>query len=320
MVRPPSARSAVPGVGRLGLLEPTAAAALNTLGWDNVDSIPVLWALSRAPDPDIALATVVRLSESLGNGWVELDSAIRDDSRLRGRLFALLGSSTAFGDHLVADPSAWTMLRRADLPDRAELIEDLLAVVDARPESGPHAGPMLFRAGASGPEVVASLRTRYRDQLMLLAAADLAATVENEPVVPYEVVSRQLTALADAALTAALAVAVARICRDGPCPVRLAVVAMGKSGACELNYVSDVDIVFAAEPADATATRLAAETMTVASSAFFEVDAALRPEGRSGALVRTLDSHLAYYQRWARTWEFQALLKSRPMTGDVELG
>ncbi|MBF6150429.1 bifunctional [glutamine synthetase] adenylyltransferase/[glutamine synthetase]-adenylyl-L-tyrosine phosphorylase, partial [Nocardia nova] len=116
------------------------------------------------------------------------------------------------------------------------------------------------------------------------------------------------------------AVAVARVCKDEPVPVRLAVIAMGKCGACELNYVSDVDVVFVAEPADATATRLAAEMMSVASQAFFEVDAALRPEGKAGALVRTLDSHIAYYKRWARTWEFQALLKNRPATGDIALG
>ncbi|MFQ6227411.1 bifunctional [glutamine synthetase] adenylyltransferase/[glutamine synthetase]-adenylyl-L-tyrosine phosphorylase [Nocardia sp. NPDC002869] len=320
MVRPPSARSAVPGVGRLGLLDPSAADSLKTLGWDNIESIPVLWSLSRSPDADLALNTLIRLSEALGNEWAELDSAIRAETTLRGRLFALLGSSTALGDHLVADPGAWVLLRREELPDRDELIADLLAVVGGVPESGPNAAPMLYRATESGPEVVAALRKRYRDQLMLLAAVDLAATVEDEPVIPYELVGRQLTALADAALTAALAVAVARVCRDEPCPVRLAVIAMGKSGACELNYVSDVDIVFVAEPADAVATRLAAELMTVGSSAFFEVDAALRPEGKAGALVRTLDSHLAYYQRWARTWEFQALLKARPMTGDLELG
>src|SRR5699024_561948 len=58
----------------------------------------------------------------------------------------------------------------------------------------------------------------------------------------------------------------------------------------------------------------------IGSMAFFEVDAALRPEGRSGELVRTLESHTAYYTRWAKTWEFQALLKSRPMTGDLALG
>ncbi|TLF80911.1 bifunctional [glutamine synthetase] adenylyltransferase/[glutamine synthetase]-adenylyl-L-tyrosine phosphorylase [Nocardia cyriacigeorgica] len=320
MVRPPTARSAVPGVGRLGLLEPTAAASLAELAWDNIDGIPLLWALSRAPDADLALNTIIRLREALGYDWAELDSALRTDTALRGRLFALVGSSTAFGDHLVADPQAWKSLRRTDLPDRDELVADLLDAVDAVPETGPNAGPMLFRAGQSGPEVVALLRKRYRDQLMLLAAQDLAATVENEPVLPYQVVGRHLTDLADAALTAALSVAVARVCRDEPCPVRLAVIAMGKCGARELNYVSDVDIVFAAEPADATAARLAAEMMSIGSAAFFEVDAALRPEGKAGALVRTLDSHIAYYQRWARTWEFQALLKARPMTGDLALG
>ena len=60
--------------------------------------------------------------------------------------------------------------------------------------------------------------------------------------------------------------------------------------------------------------------MRLASDAFFEVDAGLRPEGKPGALVRTLESHIAYYQRWAKTWEFQALLKARPAVGDAELG
>ena len=52
----------------------------------------------------------------------------------------------------------------------------------------------------------------------------------------------------------------------------------------------------------------------------WEVDAALRPEGKQGALVRSLASHLAYYDRWAKSWEFQALLKARPLAGDAELG
>ena len=84
---------------------------------------------------------------------------------------------------------------------------------------------------------------------------------------------------------------------------------MGKCGARELNYVSDVDVIFVGENADPVTTRVAGEMMRLASEAFFEVDAALRPEGKAGALVRTLDSHVAYYQRWAKTWEFQALLE-----------
>ncbi|MFI1919482.1 bifunctional [glutamine synthetase] adenylyltransferase/[glutamine synthetase]-adenylyl-L-tyrosine phosphorylase [Nocardia sp. NPDC020380] len=320
MVRPPTARSAVPGVGRLGLLEPSAAESLRELAWDNVESVPLLWALSRSPDADLALLTLMRLREKLGNDWGALDYAIRTDTSLRGRLFALIGSSSAFADHLAADPLAWQLLRRRDLPERDELIADLLDAVHAQPEVGPNTGPMLYRAGISGPEAIALLRKRYRDQLMLLAAIDLAATVENEPVLPYQQVGWHLTDLADAALTAALSVAVARVCVDREVPVRLAVIAMGKCGARELNYVSDVDVIFVAEPADTTATRLAAETMSVGGAAFFEVDAALRPEGKAGALVRTLESHIAYYKRWARTWEFQALLKMRPATGDLELG
>ncbi|WP_297619350.1 bifunctional [glutamine synthetase] adenylyltransferase/[glutamine synthetase]-adenylyl-L-tyrosine phosphorylase [Nocardia sp.] len=320
MVRPPTARSAVPGVGRLGLLEPSAADSLRELAWDNVESVPLLWALSRSPDADLALLTLTRLREQLGSDWGELDSALRAETALRGRLFALIGSSSAFGDHLVADPVAWRLLRRPELPSREEVLSSLLDAVQAQPETGPDNGPMLFRAAIAGPEAVALLRKRYRDELMLLAAIDLAATVENEPVLPYQQVGWHLTDLADAALTAALSVAVARVCVDREVPVRLAVIAMGKCGARELNYVSDVDVIFVAEPADTTATRLAAETMSVGGAAFFEVDAGLRPEGKAGALVRTLESHIAYYKRWARTWEFQALLKMRPATGDLELG
>ena len=95
---------------------------------------------------------------------------------------------------------------------------------------------------------------------------------------------------------------------------------MGKCGARELNYVSDVDVIFVGEDAGPVTTRVAGEMMRLASDTFFEVDAGLRPEGKQGALVRTLDSHIAYYQRWAKTWEFQALLKARPAVGDAELG
>lgn len=121
-------------------------------------------------------------------------------------------------------------------------------------------------------------------------------------------------------MTAALAVAFAAVVPNGPCPNDIAVIAMGKCGARELNYVSDVDVIFVAEPADAQASRIAGEMMRIGTSAFFEVDAALRPEGKRGELVRTLESHVAYYNRWAKTWEFQALLKARPMTGDLDLG
>ncbi len=112
---------------------------------------------------------------------------------------------------------------------------------------------------------------------------------------------------------------------------------MGKTGARELNYVSDVDVIFVGGGSDELvervgesrvidiATRLAVQTMRGISGMeveppLWEVDANLRPEGKQGALVRTLDSHLSYYDRWAKSWEFQALLKARPLAGDRMLG
>src|SRR5450759_5995793 len=110
---------------------------------------------------------------------------------------------------------------------------------------------------------------------------------------------------------------------------------MGKCGGHELNYVSDVDVIFVAEPAsgdaaDETAaltvgTQVATALMRACSAntaegTLWPVDAALRPEGKNGPLVRTVAGHLHYSKRWAKRWEFQALLKARTVAGDALLG
>ncbi|MDT7659996.1 MAG: [glutamine synthetase] adenylyltransferase / [glutamine synthetase]-adenylyl-L-tyrosine [Pseudonocardiales bacterium] len=365
-------------LARLGLTEAWAAPTLATLGWW-VDDRPlrdaeaVMWALARSPDPNLALRALERLSEADRTEWSALDAALRKDEGLRGRLLALLGASTALGDHLVSRPAVWRHLtsERALTPDRlpdvATRSAALLRAVGCEPpaESEPAARPApdggsgagsaersgadpgaaaagsaVSRAALTGPAAISALRDAYRDALLEIAAADLGAVSEPSlPVLPMEVVAAQLSDLAAAALRAALAVAVSEIFpreesggggtggngsggngSGAEEPPRLAVIAMGKCGGHELNYVSDVDVIFVAEPADGPASRLAAAVMRVAGDACFPVDANLRPEGRQGALVRTLEGHLSYYRRWAKTWEFQALLKARPVAGDPELG
>ncbi|BBZ22707.1 bifunctional [glutamine synthetase] adenylyltransferase/[glutamine synthetase]-adenylyl-L-tyrosine phosphorylase [Mycolicibacter hiberniae] len=314
MAYPGAQRRKLPSVGRLGLVDRYAAADLTALGWYSTYTQPhvdVLWALSRAPDADLALRTLVRLSEAPDIDWAELSAALMADRGLRGRLFSVLGSSLALGDHLIAQPESWKLL--ASPADTEDYSLALPSVSELR---------TIFAdciAATTDGAYVQRLRSLYRDRLLVLAAIDLAATVENLPVLPYVTVGEHLADLADAALAAALRVAEIRACADAA-PPRLAVIAMGKCGARELNYVSDVDVIFVAEEADALTMRVAGELMRVAGEAFFEVDANLRPEGRHGTLVRTLDSHIAYYQRWAKTWEFQALLKARPAAGDAELG
>ncbi|WP_163684504.1 bifunctional [glutamine synthetase] adenylyltransferase/[glutamine synthetase]-adenylyl-L-tyrosine phosphorylase [Mycolicibacterium gadium] len=307
MAKPATQRPKLPSVGRLGLVEPSAPADLDRLGWNTDSHVELLWSLSRAPDADTALAAMVRLVDALGDEWSELNKQLLTDRGLRGRLFSVLGSSLTLGDHLVAHPESWKLLAgRVTLPTAEELrttFRDLAEkATDAR-------------------DALQPLQSLYRDRLLVLSGLDLASTVENEAVLPFTTVGEHLSDLADAALGAALTVAHKSVGGEMP---RLAVIAMGKCGARELNYVSDVDVIFvvggAADSELAVATRVAGEMMRFAGDAFFEVDAALRPEGKRGQLVRTLDSHVAYYQRWAKTWEFQALMKARPAVGDAELG
>ncbi|GAB3861377.1 hypothetical protein GCM10029963_65750 [Micromonospora andamanensis] len=300
----------------------------------------LLTALSRAADPDLALRQLHRLVEAehrattapngtgaavrqrgtgpgrhtatpadatqgedaagsgtaggIGAGSVLL-AALHDDPGLRRRLLAVLGASSALGDHLVANPDQWPVLRTE--PD------GLAPTADGR----------LDLSGEGNP--VAVLRRAYRLALLRVAAADLTGGRGLEQTMAA------LSALADATLSAAYQIAVAEL-HEGTREPRLAVVAMGKCGGGELNYVSDVDVIFVAAEDDdlTTATTVATRLIHICGLVAWPVDAALRPEGNRGPLVRTLASHLAYYRRWARTWEFQALLKARPAAGDLALG
>ncbi len=280
---------------------------------------PVVAAIAAAADPDLALAGMARLFGAAARKDA-LRSALRAEQDFRDRLTAVLGVSAGLADHLTRHPEDAEILRGAVVrPEAAELRADMLSAVGADPHDPE--GPV-----AAGQEPTAALAAAYRRRLLHLAARDLtgAATVD--------VVGEELADIAAAVLEAALAVARAELA-SGAAPCRLAVVAMGKCGGRELNYASDVDVIFVAEPvkdedetaALGTASRLAAGLIGVCArstpeGSIFPVDPNLRPEGRAGPLVRTLASHLAYYERWAKTWEFQALLKARPVAGDMTLG
>jgi glutamate-ammonia-ligase adenylyltransferase len=279
----------------------------------------LLGALAAAADPDLALAGLARLMPAAP----ELSAALRSDPALRLRLCSVLGVSAALGEHLARHPGDWRVLHGPGAlrrPSSDELRAAMLAAVGAPPG---HAEPVSDPARLGGADPATSLRAAYRRSLLHLAARDLTGAD------PQDCVTAELAALACAALEAALAVARSGLAPDAA-PCRLAVIAMGKCGGWELNYASDVDVIFVAEPvagteesaALRTATQLATGLIRVCSKstpegALFPVDANLRPEGRDGPLVRTLASHRAYYERWAKTWEFQALLKARHAAGDA---
>ena len=297
-----------------------AVSRLAALGRPGLTLLPIL---GRAADPDLALGGLVTLAERVDDGPGML-AELADDEGTAMRIVAVLGASTALADHLHRHPEHWRELTDPTLgstrPPAYAVRASLLAAVGADPD---HASP---RTGLADREAVDALRVEYRRILLRLASRDLAHHVGVDDI------AAELSDLAAGTLDAALAIARVRV---GPTAdrARLAVVAMGKCGGHELNYVSDVDVIFVYEPVDdapdhdaaRAATQLAAQLMQICSDhtaegTIWPVDASLRPEGSAGHLVRTLASHRGYYERWAKTWEFQALLKARPVAGDMALG
>ncbi|WP_460601175.1 bifunctional [glutamine synthetase] adenylyltransferase/[glutamine synthetase]-adenylyl-L-tyrosine phosphorylase [Flexivirga lutea] len=268
--------------------------------------------LAQAASPDHALLGLVRLGEVLPDSETDTFATLfADDRDGWDRLVRLLGASTALTDHVVRHPEHWRDVLAAQVRDRDALYAALSDAV----------------ADATGLQAYDALRVAYYRQLLQIAAIDLT----DDPIEHFPRISEALSELAGAAVAAALRIARTTVEDADRC--RLTVVGMGKCGGRELNYISDVDVIFVAEPADGVdeadaltvGNRLATEVMRACSEptgegALWPVDPALRPEGKQGPLVRTVESHRAYYERWAKTWEFQALLKARPIAGDEQTG
>lgn len=302
MRRSPSTLSLL---ARAGFTELDAARdALDVLGADPED-------FAHAANSDQAAHFLVAMREKDPVAF----QALWSQPTHRRRIITLTGVSTGIGEFLLRRPDQWNLvgavLRR--LPDQGDYTALLSAAV----------------GNSEGKNAVVSLRVAYRRELARLALWDCESP---SGLAIVDGVARALADLAGAALDVSLTIARA----DHGFPpedVPLSIIGMGKAGAAELNYLSDVDVIYVTEVPDgceaevviSRATTLARETARGIMElglepGLWEVDANLRPEGKDGALVRTLDSHLAYYQRWASDWEFQALIKARPLAGDLTLG
>ena len=282
-----------------------------------------LASISKSSNPDQALDYLIRLSREHKAAVKKVLS--KEDSALR--LCKLLGASSALAEFVQLNPVVISEFdTEPKLLERDGYIALLLASVSEIKQSS--------------AQLITNLRKAYRTELVKIAIFDLSA---SDPMSVQQRVSLALADIAAAALEAGLAIARRELfftsdhglfSQEEVMATKFAVIGMGKGGAGELNYISDVDVIFVAEAKDESietsrmleiATKLATRMMRAMDSTnpeppLWQVDANLRPEGKAGALVRTLDSHISYYSRWAENWEFQALLKARPMAGDKELG
>ncbi len=270
----------------------------------------VLSWMAETPEPDLGMLRLVDLAKEL-DALPHILGVLREEPPVAELVCKALGTGPVLAALLQRDPSLIGALQ-SDARD-----------ADARA----HAEAITKRA-RSIDDAVSGLRRFKESEFLRLATNDLGA---EEPEV-FVRTARRLSDVADACLESAV-----RLARDevsertkGPPPGGFAVIGMGRLGGRELSYASDLDVMFVyerdAQCPDGSDARLfhAAVSERVigllsSTPPIFRVDAELRPEGRSGPIVRSLESYLLYYQRWASLWEFQALTRARHSAGDRAL-
>jgi [glutamine synthetase] adenylyltransferase / [glutamine synthetase]-adenylyl-L-tyrosine phosphorylase len=249
----------------------------------------VVEALERSAEPAQARVMLTRLLEA----HPHVAPLLGQDDLLRRALVALAAASRSLSEAAIVDPSLLEPLSDTDglTVEHPPDWYAAAAVTAVEDDDDP------FRA----------LRRFKRREILRIAVRDLLGLSDLPSV------GRELAGLAQACLGAALGLAAPE--------VPMAVIGMGKLGGQELNYASDVDVLFVHE-GDAGAADRAARALLGFMAApgpwgiVFRTDAALRPEGRAGPLSRSLDAYSGYWEKWAGAWEFQALIKARPVAGD----
>ncbi|MGH2830768.1 MAG: bifunctional [glutamine synthetase] adenylyltransferase/[glutamine synthetase]-adenylyl-L-tyrosine phosphorylase, partial [Actinomycetota bacterium] len=272
--------------------------------------LPVMldW-MSDAPDPDLAVSSFRDVALQVGGNPAAL-AALRDSPPVVELLCRVLGTSRMLAEAMqhtpefiptLAEPRALARKSRERLMNEATEHVEWRGDPDARD---------------------AAIRRLKRRELLRIACRDIAGHATPEDV------GRELTHLAEAALQAALDSLAEE--HDAPPGARFAVIGMGKLGGEELGYASDIDVMFVYDAPDEKAAHKWATVLaegvlqrlgaTTEEGQAFPVDAQLRPEGKEGPLARSLSAYRSYYERWAKTWEFQSLVKARPVAGDPMLG
>lgn len=293
-------------------------------------------------DPDSALLSLQDLSEAYPEIINNISTSNSQISDSLTSLMQVLGASNALAMLMRTRPNLikaaandpnhlFAMTREERVKDLLEAIQAYTATVVSSESSDSNT---IYLTSLGFAQAVSALRARYREHVAAIMAADLASA---DPVEVQPDISRKLSDAADAVLEAALSISRGQVTGSSAC--RFAIIAMGKLGAQEINYVSDIDLIYVVEPADLSnkqnqdaALRVGVSMAMVLQKVcqsvvmgsveppLWQIDTALRPEGKDGPLVRRLDSHREYYEKWASSWEFQALLKSRPAAGDTDLG
>jgi glutamate-ammonia-ligase adenylyltransferase len=317
------------GVENTARALPLAEEILKRLGGGDA-ALEAVWEVAAAsPDPMAFLLNLSKMADSLPR---EELAAVLSRPRDLPVLGALLGGSGFLSDQIARRREFFSFLFLEEgFRNRVPAGELLAEAVDAG-----------RRAGAED-EIKAALRRIKLREMARIAARDLAG------LAPLSEVTQDLSALASAALSGALEFARRQLTQRYGAPRKegtagrecgFVVMGMGKLGGFELNFSSDIDLLYLYET-DAGSTDGGAEGKPVSLHQYFvrlsetvtrilseitedgfvfRVDLRLRPEGTRGDLANSLRSAEIYYESWGLTWERAALIKARPVAGDLEVG
>ncbi|AMV38922.1 bifunctional [glutamate--ammonia ligase]-adenylyl-L-tyrosine phosphorylase/[glutamate--ammonia-ligase] adenylyltransferase [Planctomyces sp. SH-PL62] len=280
------------------------------------------YVLPRCSDPGMALTNFERYVAALSDPAAGL-ARLADRPRTTEILLQVFSTSQHLGELLIRSPDLIDWLQSgAERRDRATLSADLWSTLTTGdPEEDPRLVLRRFRLRET-------LRIGYNDIVRGF---------------PLEVTTTDLSHLADACVEAATRLARIAMERRYGAPMRphartsrFTVLGLGKLGGVELNYSSDIDLIFLYDEDGSTSglrpvtnaeffARMSSEVVRLLSDhttlgMAYRVDMRLRPEGDQGVLARSFDATMGYYVTRGRTWERQALIKCRPIAGDPDLG
>jgi glutamate-ammonia-ligase adenylyltransferase len=280
----------------------------------------VLRQLEHSPDPDMALTNLVRFTDATVSK-VSLFNDLVHYPVVTELLLRLFGASQYFADILVRDPGLFRWLTASDVLTRP-LTEAYLGAEVRRVEE-------MFSAPSRR---IDALKRIHRREMLRVGAMDLLANAGLEQT------TRQLSLIADAMVGAAYRVALEQLTLKHGCapPTPFAVIGLGKVGGEELNYSSDIDVLFVYGSDGGLKTNAGTEvtheeffvqlaerlvqllSQSTHEGYFYRVDTRLRPE--LGPLARSQQRFLLYYESRGEIWERQMLIKARPMAGDCAFG
>lgn len=258
--------------------------------------------LARSPDPDTALLHFERFAHSRGTTW-QLFQLLAERPALLSALIQVVSASSYLADVLVRNPEYLELLAHASQPGCRRTLAELQ-----------HELASLCAAFSSPTSQLNAVRRYRRRELLRIGCADLHGVLDLAEV------TEQLSLLADAVVQQCLAI----VAGQG-LATTMAILALGKLGGGELNYSSDIDLIFVANRAEQlpSATRVAIDLTRCLSELsdegfLYRVDLRLRPYGSAGTLVIYPEMLEGYLARQAHPAERQAMLKARPIAGAVD--